>query len=261
MKKIPDSIFKVTFIIFGILSAASITSCSNENETPLIPTKGTLIGNIQTFDDKLVSTNDAGGVTVTASNLTGQTFTATTNNTGRYTFNDLPYDNYQFEISKSGYGTLKIFGISNVYTKDVTSTLVKNIPFGKISTTKVTGLTFSEYLLNDEVGVSFYYNLSPVPTSSNKAFVRYFLGPFADVSNTKFTARSEVFSFSSLSANTGFTKEKLLEMGFTVGQTVYVRMYGDSFISNNWEDPTSGNEVFPNINPTTVAAVSFVVPN
>ena len=31
--------------------------------------------------------------------------------------------------------------------------------------------------------------------------------------------------------------------------------------SNNWEDPTSGVEVFPNINPTTVAAVSFVVPN
>jgi hypothetical protein len=207
MKKNLKSIFKAAFITLCVLSAAFISSCSDENDTPPIPTKGTLIGNIQTFDDKLIITNDAGGVTITASNLTGQTFTATADNTGRYTFNDLPYDSYQFEISKSGYGTLKVFGISHVYVKDVTSTLVQNIPFGKISTTTVTGLTFSEFLLNGEVGVSFDYNLSPVPTSSNKAFVRYFLGPFADVSNTKFTARSEVFSFSSLSANTGFTKE------------------------------------------------------
>lgn len=261
MNKSLNPFHKGFFLIISLFSALFVIACSDDNDTPSLPTRGILLGNIQTFDDKLVSTNDAGGVTVTASNLTGQTFSATTDNTGRYTFNELPYDNYQFEISKSGYGTLKVFGISHVYVKDVISTVVQNIPFGKTSTTTVTGLTFNDFLLNGEVGVSFDYILSPVPTSSKKAFVRYFLGPFADVSNTKFTARSEVFSFSSLSANTGFTKERLLEMGFTAGQTVYVRMYGDSFISNNWEDPTSGIEVFPNINPTTVAAVSFVVPN
>jgi hypothetical protein len=261
MRKSPNSIFKAIFTTLVIFSIVFISSCSEDNDTPALPTKGTLLGNIQTFDDKLISTSDNGGVTVSASNLTGQTFTTTTDNTGRYTFNELPFDNYQFEISKTGYGTLKVFGISHVYNKDVISTIVQNITFGKLSTTTVTGLSFKEFSINGEVGVSFDYNLSPVPTPSNKAFVRYFLSTSANVSNSNFTARTEVLSFSSLSANTGFTKEKLLEMGFTTGQTVYVRMYGDSFISNNWEDPTSGVEVFPNINPTTVAAVSFVVPN
>jgi hypothetical protein len=109
--------------------------------------------------------------------------------------------------------------------------------------------------------VSFEFGLSPVPTPSNRAFVSYFLGDFADVSNTKFKAKSDNINFSNLSANTGFTRDKLLEMGFTSGQTVFVSIFGESFISNNWEDPTSGLEVFPNINLNTVAAVSFVVPN
>jgi hypothetical protein len=261
MKSSFNLILKGVFLILSLSSVLFLTSCSDDNDTPPIPTKGTLLGNIQTFDDKLVSTNDAGGVIVTASNLTGQTFTATTDNTGRYTFNDLPFDSYQFEISKTGYGTLKVFGISHVYNKDVISTIVQNVPFGKLSTTTVTGLSFKEFSINGEVGVSFNYALSPTPSPSNKGFVRYFLSTSANVSNSNYTARTEVLSFSSLSANTGFPKERLLEMGFTAGQTVYVRMYGDSFISNNWEDPTSGVEVFPNINPTTVAAVSFVVPN
>lgn len=252
---------RILFLLLNFLSALFISSCSDDNGNPSLPTRGNLLGTIQTFDDKLVSANDREGVTVIASNLTGQTFTSKTDNTGRYTFNDLPFDSYQFEISKTGFGTLKIFGLSHIYDKDAVSTIVQNITFGKISTTTVTGLTFKEFILNNEIGVSFGYSLSPVPTPSNKAFFRYFLGTFADVSNTKFKARSEVLSFSSLSANTGFTREKLLEMGFAAGETIYVRMYGDSFVSNNWEDPTSGNEVFPNINPTTVAAVSFVVPN
>ena len=260
MKIHSSLITKLLTILLSVAAVLFVTSCDDENP-PSIPTIGNLIGSVQTFDDKTASTGDNVGVLITASNLTGQTFTATTNNLGRYTFDDLPFDNYQFEISKDGYGTLRVFGISHVKTSDGSSTNVQNITFGKKSTTTVTKLSFRNFLYNGEVGVSFEFGLSPVPTPSNRAFVRYFLGDFADVSNTKFKAKSDVINFSNLSANTGFTREKLLEMGFTSGQTVFVRMYGESFISNNWEDPTSGLEVFPNINPNTVAAVSFIVPN
>jgi hypothetical protein len=43
------------------------------------------------------------------------------------------------------------------------------------------------------------------------------------------------------------------------GQTIYIKAYGESLIGNDYDDPNSRKRVFPNLNPTTVNAISFVM--
>ena len=104
------------------------------------------------------------------------------------------------------------------------------------------------------------YSVSPTPTATNRGYVRYFLSTDKGVSNTHYKYTSSVLSVLNNNTTGGFTKEDLLTAGFTSGQTVYLRLYGDSVQSNAYTDPNVGIAVFPNSNPNTVAAVSFVMP-
>jgi hypothetical protein len=175
----------------------------------------------------------------------------------------LPYDQYDIEISKTGYGTMKVFGITHSYdpaASSVGTTQIPNISFGKKSTTTVTALSVSGNNLLGEPGVSFSYTVNPSPTPASRAFVRYFLSRAADVSPTKYVAASAVVNFSNGSGITGFSTSQLVGMGFASGQTVYVKMYGESFVTNEYYQPNLGYKIFPNVNLTTQPAVSFVVP-
>lgn len=244
-------------LLFGV----SMNSCSKKDSTPSVPTSGNLFGTIQTWDDKTTSTNDMAGVTVTISNLANKS--TTTDAQGKYTFANLPYDQYDLEISKTGYGTTKVFGITHSYdpaASSIGNTQIPNISFGKKSTTSVTALAVSGNNVLGEPGVSFSYTVSPTPTPASRAFVRYFLSTAADVSPTKYLAASAVVNFSNGSAITGFSTSQLLGMGFTAGQTVYVKMYGESFVTNEYYQPNLGYKIFPNLNLTSPSAVSFVVP-
>lgn len=242
-----------------VLMAVLMVSCKKDPVTPTV-TGGKLTGNIQTWDDKTTSTTDQAGITVAVTNTTGYTATATTDATGKYSFDNLPYDIYDFTLSKSGYGTLKVYGVANTNGGTGVTTIVPTIGFGKLSTTTVTSLSVSGNTFNGQPGVTFNYGISPAPSTSSRAFVRYFLSTSATVSNTNYTAFSTLYNFSNLSNVTGFSANDLIGMGFTSGQTVYVKMYGDSFKSNEYQDPNTGKWVFPNINTTTAAAVSFIVP-
>lgn len=238
-----------------LLLVAACDKKDNNNNTPV---SATLSGTIQTWDDKLNSTTDAAGITVTIANLPG--VSTLTDANGRYSFANLPFDTYELSISKAGYGTYRVFGITHAYNAAQTFTQVPLIAFGKLSTTTVTGLSVTGNSINGEPGVSFSYNLNPVPSTSSRAFVRYFLSNTADVSASSYKAYSNQLNFSNLSNITGFTQSQLISMGFSSGQMVYVRLYGDSWRSNDYFDPNLGRQVFPNINPATVPAVSFVVP-
>lgn len=241
-----------------VILSLFIFSCSknggDSNGTP----GGRLSGTVQTWDDKLNSTTDQAGVTVTISDQ--PTFVAITDATGRYTFDDLAFGVHDLTFSKSGYGTSKLYGVVHNALSATPTTQVANFSFGKTSTTTVTAFAVSGNTFNGQPGVSFSYNFGSAPSTGNRAFVRYFLSAAADVSSTSYSAFSPVVNFSNTSAIAGFTVNDLVSMGFSSGQTVYVRMYGDSFRSNEYKDPNTGKWVFPNINPNTVAAVSFQVP-
>lgn len=240
---------QLVFIAFVTL----FFSCKKETATNNTSV-GKLNGTIQTWDDKLNSTNDAAGITVTISNLPNTTTTTDVN--GRFSFDNLPNDEYDLVLSKNGYGTKKIIGLSHTSA----TTTIPVIGFGKISTTTVSTLSVSGNTFNGEPGVSFNYAFSPAPTTSNRSFVRYFFSNAATVSNTNYAAYSSLKSYSSNISFAGFTNGELIAMGFTSGQTIFVKAYGDSFQSNDYTEPNTGLRIFPNLNTTSPAAVSFIMP-
>lgn len=247
--------------LVALLFGFTLVACSKSDSSPTVPTAGNLSGTIQTWDDKTISTTDQAGVTITITNLANRT--TTTDAQGRYTFTNLPYDQYDIEIAKTGYGTMKVFGITHAYdpaAASVGNTQIPNISFGKKSTTSVTALSVSGNSFLGEPGVSFSYTVTPAPTTASRAFVRYLLSTSADVSPTKYVAASSVVNFSNGSAITGFSVSQLVGMGFTSGQTIYAKMYGESFITNEYFQPNLGYKIFPNLNLTSPPAVSFVVP-
>lgn len=221
---------------------------------------GRILGTIQTFDDKLNALTDMAGFTVSFQGAAGVSRTATADATGRYVIDDLPYDTYTLTFSKTGYGTFKLFGVVHQAVTGTSFTQVPNQSLGKTSTTTITAFSVAGNTINGGPGVQFNYNVSPVPSTASRAFVRYFLGNSAAVSPANFQAHSIVYNFSNLSNITGFSKDSLSAMGFSAGQTVFARLYGESFRANDYVDPATGKRVFPNINPTAAAAVSFVVP-
>jgi hypothetical protein len=242
-------------LLFFLIVSISFFACTKDSKPTSVPS-GNISGSLQTFDDKLTAVSDASGFVVTLMNPGSTSMTTTTDATGRFSFSNVPYDSYELSFLKSGYGTYRIFGLSH----DSASTQIPHFSVGRTATTTVTTLTVAGNTFQGEPGVRFNYNVGSAPTTTNRAFVRYFLSTSNTVSPTNYTAFSELINFTNNSAETGFTTRELISMGFTSGQTVWVRMFGDSWRSNDYFDPNLRRRVFPNVNTTSPTAISFVIP-
>lgn len=240
----------------SLVGLCFLLSCKQNSEETLVPAGGVLSGTVQLWDDKTNTLSDNSGVTVTVDNLVNTS--AVTDATGKYSFANLPYDLHDLTFTKAGYGTYKLYGVS--HASNANGTTLPAVQLGKVATTSVTSLTVSGNTYNGSPGVSVLYSVAPVPTSTNRGYIRYFLSTDAGVSNTKYGYASPVLSVLNNNTTGGFTREDLLTAGFKAGQTVYIRLYGESVQSNSYTDPNVGVRLFPNINTSTVAAVSFVMP-
>jgi hypothetical protein len=246
------NLFTQAIIAFAVLF--TFNACKKESTNPEpTGTKSKLTGTVQLWDDKVDFNLDKSGVTVSIDGVPS----TTTDANGRYSFDNLINDIYTITFTKAGYGTCKLVGINHAY--NAAGTTVPNKSLGKISTTKVDAFSYNNNTFNGAPGASFTYTLNPAPSVNNKGFVRYFLSKSASVSNTNYEAFTEVKSYSSNNI-AGFSVDDLAALGFQSGQTVYIKMYGDSFISNDYDDPNSGKRIFPNLNTSSPAAVSFVIP-
>jgi hypothetical protein len=54
--------------------------------------------------------------------------------------------------------------------------------------------------------------------------------------------------------------QELNELGFASGSILYARVYGDSYYSNDYDDPNEGRRIFPNLLEDTAQSVQFQVP-
>jgi hypothetical protein len=251
-----NSISKALLVLITV-SFILTTGCSKDEDSPATLT-GILRGSVQVWNDKTTSLTDKSGVTVTIENISGKSTTTAAD--GSFQFADLPYDTYDLTLTKSGYGTKKIFGVKLSGTASGTTVNIPTVQFGALSTTTVTSLTLNTTTYNGGPGVSYTYNLSPVPTSSNRGYVRAFLGTTNAVSGTNYTAYSTLNSALSNNVTGGFTASELYGFGFTAGQPVFIKLYGDSFQSNDYDDPITGKTVFPNLNTTSPTPITFIVP-
>lgn len=252
----PTNLKTRTYAIL-IAAVAALVSCHKKDHQDQTTTpSGTLTGVVQTWDDKMNQTNDKGGITVNAQSSGGNSST-TTDTSGKFTFNSLPFGTYTLVFSKDGYGTTKIIGVSHAANSTQSPTVVDTLNFGKISTTTVTKLGVRDTLFNSQPGIRFDYGFAPAPSSTSPVFARVFFGTDSTVSSTNYTVTDSLQPFK-VYVPIGFTDSTLKTKGFSAGQTVYLRLYGDSYINNSYVDST-GKRAFPNVNPVAPKATWRVI--
>ncbi len=251
-------------LVFGFFLAISCKKNSTTPVTPVIPGSATnLTGKVNLYDDKGIAITDKSGVSVTISNrYNDSVFTITTDTSGSYTFVSKVYGVYDIEFSKSTLGTLKVPGFTHYYNPNTPNSpnIVPVQQLGALSTTEITAVTYVDSTYNGLPGSSFTLTVSTDPSTNNRAYFRCFLSSDSALDNTHYTAYTTVRSIISNNATFGFTHDDLVNgLGFITGQTVYLRVYGESVQSNDYFDDKTGKRVFPNLNPSSPQTISFKV--
>jgi hypothetical protein len=246
------------------ITSIMIAGCSKSKDTTPVVETGTISGTVKLYDDKTNALTNASGVTVSIIGNDGKV--AVTASDGKFSIEGLPFDNYDLSFSKTGYGTYKIFGLthqkqSNTPSGAVSTTqIARLINLGAVSTSSVSALNAIDATFNGVPGIEYSYSISPAPTNSNRGYTRAFLSKARNISPANYIAFSETKSVISNNAIGGFTAEDLYGLGFNSGDSVYVRIYGESFYSNDYTEPSSGKRVFPNLNAVSAESIGFKVP-
>jgi hypothetical protein len=244
------------YLLPGIFFLALSCSKNEDNNPapPAAPTNAPISGEVILYDEATLAV-DKSGMTVSLDS-TFPPYKSVTGADGKFFITLIPFGNRTLVFEKAGYGTYKLFNINHAYNNGV-GTILTTIPsLGRISTTTVTGLAAS--VTSGIATISVTTN----PAGSNTAskYIRIFLNSRTAVSNTNYQKVLEIAVAQANPFDKTFTKAELNTLGFASGTTVYVRAYGDSYHSNSYDDPVAGRTIFPNLNPATTAAASFIVP-
>ena len=243
---------KLYYLILILLLSLGLTSCSNSEDSIIEPlTSANIIGSVNLYDEG-TSQIDNSGMTIT---LEGTSISTTTNMQGNFTLTNVPFGTYTIIYEKAGFGIFKKFNIE--HTNTGTSTIITATPsLGQLSTTEITNLTVTSNTNNITVSVT----TNPAGNSGNRRYIRYFLSENANVSNLNYNFYSQGLISQISPYEITLSQEDLLDAGYLSGQTVHIKVYGDSFWSNQYDDPNLQRRVFPNLNMTSASSVSFVVP-
>lgn len=241
---------KLNYLTLSLLLILGFTSCSDdENSTPDPITSANISGSVNLYDEG-VTQIDNDGMTV---KVEGTSILTTTAVDGKFTLADVPFGIYTLVYEKSGYGTFKRFNVehkSNTFIPDAPS-------LGQKSTTTITNLTVSS---SASFPVILGATTNPSGSQGDTRYIRYFFSTDSNISSDNYENVLETRPAQINPSNLNLSQASLDALGFTSGTTVYVKCYGESFWSNQYDDPDLGTTVFPNLNSNTAATVSFIVP-
>ncbi|KPQ14401.1 MAG: Carboxypeptidase regulatory-like domain [Algoriphagus marincola HL-49] len=238
---------KKSFIIgcFSVLPAFFFSCGGNETPEPN-PTQGSISGSVFLYDESSNRVSPEGMRIVLEQNSSTE-LSSLTNSEGKFSFENIPFGTVNLRFEKEEYGTFKINEISH----QSLSTPITNIPsLGKKSTTQITELE----VVTGNDSFTARVSTNPAGNSSNRRYIRFFFSTEDDISNENYQAFSPIFISQENPFERTFSRSELNEWGFTSEGDFYVRVYGESFWSNNYDDPSTGKTIFPNLNPTTVSA-------
>ncbi len=213
---------------------------------------GQIRGVVRLVDD-LNNPQSFAGMQVTAENTGVSTMS---DSLGRYFLNGLQNGIYNLVYSKPGYGTYILVGFNNNGNVSYNPSIVPLVTMGQFSTTTFTALTVN--VNNDSVVLR--PTIDPAGTTIQPRGIRFFYGTVPDISSENYMAYSKVYQLSNATGVLKVGYDYFYSLGFTSGETVYIKGYGDAFFSNDYDDPQTGKHIFPNLNDTTVDAVSFILP-
>jgi hypothetical protein len=230
-----------------------ITSCSSNDDSPAAATRANISGSVNLYNE---STNlvDLSNMTVSVLG-TMPLISAVTDAEGKFVLSNVPFGTYTLEYTKNGYGTYKKFGVVHGTNGQATA-LTATPSLGQVSTTSITGITASTSA--NQVVLSISTN--PGGSAANRRYIRYFLSTSQSVSATNYSYYSPVFTSQINPFEKTILATELISAGFTSGQQVYVRAYGDSFWDNAYDSSEFNRRIFPNLNANTVPAATFIVP-
>lgn len=229
----------------------ALSGCNKDNTD----SAGTanIIGSVNLYDEgtNLLAKD---GMTVTVEG-SSPLISAITDADGAFVLNNVPFETYTISFSKSGYGIFK--KVDLLHFNSGSSTVITPSPsLGQVSTTTINSVIVNTSADNVTLSIATL----PAPTSLVPRYIRVFFSRNASVSYTNYEKYTVVYKHLSNPADLALSKITFYEMGFTSGETVYARVYGDSFWSNDYKNVTSGKREFPNLNSSTVASVTFIVP-
>lgn len=226
------------------------SACNKDNNPPTPePEMGDIIGTVSLYDEGVVSIENSGMKVYIEGDMEKS---STTNSDGKFSIKDLALGTYTVVFEKDGFGTFKKKDVKLEKNGDFASV---NKSLGQKTITKVTSLTAN--VAGDDVSVE--YATDPKGNSGSSRVIRYFFSNATGVSNENYTHYTINYEIKESPHSKTFTKSELIEMGFSSGETVYVRVYGDSYWSNEYEDKDA-KTVFPNTNPSAHAEASFMMP-
>ena len=242
-------ILKIT-VISGLSLFFSCGGDTINNPDPV--TGANIIGSVNLYDEG-TSQVDNSGMIVKIGNLS-PLIQDTTDSDGNFVLQDVPFGTYTLIFEKAGYGTYNHQGLEHINTGSST-VLVPSPSLGQFASTKVMNLEVTAPAGKIAIAVT----TDPAGSIGNTRYLRFLYSTDNNVDQTHYSYHSADL----ISQNNPYTLElnstDLAGMGFSPASTVYVKVYGDSFWSNEYETD-SGKKVFPNLNPVSADAVSFLVP-
>jgi hypothetical protein len=243
-----------TIIQIALLSTYLFLIACKKDDGPIAPPSADIHGSVSLYNDGITAVDNA-GMTVSIAG-SDQLFSTTTNADGEFTLENVTLGTYDLLYEKSGFGTYKKFDIE-LATAD-TPVNIPSIPsLGQVSTTEITGLSVDDSGADVKISVT----TNPGGTSNSPRYIRYFFNNLSSgASNTAYSTFLDVLQININPEVKTFTVSDLNDLGFSSGTTVFVRVYGDSFYSNDYDEPALDIRIFPNLNTTSADAVSFVVP-
>lgn len=243
------------YLIFTSVSSFILlnASCKKEEECehPNL-TEANLAGKVNLFDDLEGALSDSGmTVYILDSN---PLVSDVTDENGNYSLDNLIFGSYTLVYSKQGYGTF-LQSVLHADDCQLTNTMPEYY-LGERSTTTITSFTTTTI----PSGVKLNIGIFPEGSSEEARYVRVFYSNQSDVSNSSYDFQSGLIEMTEANYTITLNIGDIHGMGFQTGETVYCKVYGDSFHSNEYFDFDIEGLYYPNTNIVTQPNVEFIAP-
>jgi len=184
--------------------------------------------------------------------ITGETYTATTAANGSYVLTSVPLGTYELVYEKEGFGTFKT-EVEHSRSFERGSTTLLTYYLGEKSTTFIGGNGSAAF---DNGNLVIDASTLPAGSATNPVYLSTFFSKEDNVSNQVNIGLIGPVRYISGSTNVEveITAAELANLGFTSGETIYFRIYGDSFQTNAYQG--EDGKIHPNANTTSNASVS-----
>ncbi len=242
---------KILFIFYLLPMVFLITGCDKFRGPAGPSLSGDLVGFSYLYDVNGVRSADDSGIAVSAE---GTSLKTTTSSDGRWDLTGLTTGTYTLDFTKTGYGLYKRIGLQFVGGGQAY--------FGSESLYQIPAFTVTN--LSDSISNGDVF-LSGKLTGILPENLRYVICFVGDSSGVSSDPKTYAFATDE-GASAGYSPFPILtentfnSYGITSGQTVYIVAYACGYGGDSYTDLSTGNTVYPCINPIPSNVITLVVP-